>query len=72
MDTSRGRSRLGSHRRASCPIRGRVCIQAHEVAGERDEGAPDLILGEVVQREVGQAGVLGGADAVLGAGPAAG
>jgi hypothetical protein len=27
-----------------------------EVAGEGDQGAPDLALGEVVQREVGQPG----------------
>ena len=39
--------------------------------GERDDGAPDLVLGEVVQRQVGQAGVFGDADAVLAAGPAA-
>ena len=42
-----------------------------QVGGKGDEGAPDLILGEVVQRQVGQAGVLRAADAVLGAGPAA-
>jgi hypothetical protein len=42
-----------------------------ELAGEGDQGAPDLVLGEVVQGQVGQAGVLRGADAVLGAGAAA-
>ncbi len=39
-----------------------------QVERERDQGAPDLVLGEVVQRQVGQSGVLGDADAVLGAG----
>src|SRR3954454_6688943 len=42
-----------------------------QVGGERDDGAPDLVLREVVQRQVGRAGVLGASDAVLGAGPAA-
>jgi hypothetical protein len=42
-----------------------------ELAGQGHEGAPDLLLGEVVQREVGQPGILPAADAVLGAGPAA-
>ena len=42
-----------------------------QFAGEGDEGAPDLVLVEVVQRQVRQAGVLGDADPVLGAGPAA-
>jgi hypothetical protein len=42
-----------------------------QVEGERDNGAPDLVLGEVVQGQVGQAGVLRAADAVLAAGAAA-
>ncbi len=42
-----------------------------ELTGERDHGAPELVLGEAVQRQVGQAGVLGGADPVLGPGAAA-
>jgi hypothetical protein len=42
-----------------------------QVGGERDQGAPVLVPGEVVQRQVGQAGVFGVADAVLGAGAAA-
>jgi hypothetical protein len=42
-----------------------------QVAGECHDGAPDLVLRKVVQRQVGQPGVLGGADAVLGAGPVA-
>jgi hypothetical protein len=42
-----------------------------QVTGEGDDGAPDLVLGEVVQRQVGQPAVLGAADPVLGPGPAA-
>jgi hypothetical protein len=42
-----------------------------QLDGERDDGAPDLVLGEVVQRQIGQPGVFGVADAVLAAGPAA-
>ena len=42
-----------------------------ELAGQRDDGAPDPVLVQVVQGQVGQPGVLRGADAVLGAGPAA-
>ena len=42
-----------------------------ELAGQGDDGAPDLVLGEAVQRQVGQPGVLGGADPVLGPGAAA-
>src|SRR4051794_41939802 len=42
-----------------------------QVSGERHQGAPDLVGGEVVQRQVGQPGVLGAPDAVLGPGAAA-
>jgi hypothetical protein len=35
------------------------------LAGQRDDRAPDLVLGEVMQREVAQACVLRGADPVL-------
>ena len=42
-----------------------------QVDGEGDDGAPDLVLSEVVQRQVGQSGVLGHPDAVFGAGSAA-
>ena len=51
--------------------RASICIQAVQFAGQRDDLAPDLVLGEVVQRQVAQAGVLGAADPVLAAGPAA-
>jgi hypothetical protein len=42
-----------------------------QLAGQRDDGAPDLVLGEVVQRQVGQPGVLHGSDTAVGVGPAA-
>ena len=42
-----------------------------ELAGQRDDGAPDAVLVQLVQGQVGQPGVLRGADAVLGAGLAA-
>src|SRR3954468_23809836 len=42
-----------------------------QVSGERHQGAPDLVGGEVVQRQVGQPGVLGAPDAVLVPGAAA-
>ena len=46
------------------PAAGRVSGQGEglqpgdQFDGERDDGAPDLVLGEVVQRQIGQAGVL--------------
>ena len=42
-----------------------------EFGGQHDDGAPDLVLGEVVQRQVHQPGVFADPDAVFGAGPAA-
>jgi len=42
-----------------------------QLAGQGDDGAADPVLRELAQRQVGQPGVLGAADAVLGAGPAA-
>jgi hypothetical protein len=42
-----------------------------ELGGEHDDGAPDLVLVEVVQRQVGQAGVLAYPDPVFGTGPPA-
>lgn len=59
------------------PPSGRVVVQGEhlepggELAGKADDGAPDLVLGGVVQGEVGQAGVFGVADAVFAAGPPA-
>src|SRR6202044_2835490 len=42
-----------------------------QLAGQRPDLAPQLVLGEALEREVPQAGVLGAADPVLAAGPAA-
>ena len=42
-----------------------------DLAGQRDDGLPDPVLVQLVQRQVGQPGVLRGADAVLGPGAAA-
>src|SRR5918994_2605089 len=42
-----------------------------EFAGQLHDRAPDAVLVEPVQGQILQAGVLGGADAVLAAGPAA-
>jgi hypothetical protein len=42
-----------------------------ELGGETDQGAPGPVLVEVVQREVGQAGVFGVPDPVFGPCPAA-
>lgn len=41
-----------------------------KVAGEGDDGAPDLVLGEGLERQVAQSGVLRDADPVLTSGPA--
>jgi hypothetical protein len=68
--SSRRRSRLGSHRRAWWPCRASICIQA-VISQARATAAPDLVLGEVVEREIAQAGVLRGADPVLAPGAAA-
>jgi hypothetical protein len=67
-ENSRSRSRFGSPRRAWCLARASICSHPGQLARERDEDAPDAVLGEVVQRQVGQPGVLGAADATLGAG----
>ena len=59
------------------PPSGRVTREGEELhpgfqlAGQGDEGAPDLVLGEAVEREVGESGGLGVPDLVLTAGPAA-
>jgi len=52
-------------------VQGEQLGPGDEFAGERDDGAPDAVLGEGVQREVGQAGVFGLADAAFAAGSAA-
>jgi hypothetical protein len=40
-----------------------------ELDGETDHSQPELVLGEPVQRKVGQPGVFADADAVLATGP---
>jgi len=71
VDSSRNRNRLGS------PPAGRMLNQGEhgqpgeQVAGQGDDGAPDPVLVEPVQRKVGRAGDLRAADPVLAAGPAA-
>ncbi len=67
---SRNRSALGSHRRASCPCRASVCIQAVISAASATTAHQMPVRGEGVQGQVGQAGVLGQADPVLAARPA--
>jgi hypothetical protein len=42
-----------------------------ELAGQLHDGAPNPVLVKAVQREVGQAGVFGGPDAVFAAGATA-
>ena len=42
-----------------------------QVQGEHDQFDPDLVRGKTMQGQVGQTGVLGGTDAIFGAGPAA-
>jgi hypothetical protein len=52
-------------------VQGEHLHPGQEFAGQRDEFAPDLVLGEVVEWQVGQAGVFGAVDAVLTACPSA-
>jgi hypothetical protein len=52
-------------------VEGEELSPGEEFAGESDQGAPDPVRVEPVQRQVGQASVLGVADPVLGPGPAA-
>jgi hypothetical protein len=57
------------------PAAGRVVGQGKglrpdsQLAGQRDDRTPDLVLGQVVQRQVGKPGVLRAPNPVLGAGP---
>ena len=52
-------------------VQGEHLHPGEQFAGQGDDLAPDLVLGEAVQGEVAQAGVLGAADPVLAPGPAA-
>ena len=59
------------------PAAGGLVVQGEELhpggqfGGEGDDGAPDLVLGEAVQGQVGQSGVLGDSDPVFAAGSSA-
>jgi hypothetical protein len=66
---SRSRSRLGSQRRSG-PVSA-SSVYRRSGPGQGDDLASHLVLGEAVQREVPQAGVLRAADPVLAPGPAA-
>jgi hypothetical protein len=66
----RSRSRLGSQGPGGA-VEGEHLHPGGEFAGHGDQLAPDLVLRVAVQRQVAQAGVFGGADAVLAAGAAA-
>src|SRR5215213_9420608 len=48
---------------------GEVLGPGEQVGGQGDQFQPDLVGGEVVQRQVAQSGVLQAADPVLGSGP---
>ncbi len=52
-------------------VQGEHLHPGQQFAGQGDDLAPDLVLGEAVQGQVAQAGVLGAADAVLAPGAAA-
>jgi hypothetical protein len=52
-------------------VQGEQLHPGDQFAGQGDDLQPDLVLGEVVQWQVAQAGVLGGPDPVLAAGSAA-
>ena len=56
---------------AGLPCQGEQLGPGQQFAGQGGDLAPQLVLGEAVEREVAQPGVLGVPDAVLAAGPAA-
>jgi hypothetical protein len=56
---------------AGGPSQGEHLHPGEQLAGQRGDLAPDLVLGEPVEGEVAQAGVLGGLDPVLTPGAAA-
>ncbi|GAA1928196.1 hypothetical protein [Streptantibioticus ferralitis] len=64
-EKSRSRRRLGSQRRAG-PVRASIGIQAGR-SRDLDDLQPELVLRGLVEGQVAQAGVAGGADALLGA-----
>lgn len=60
-----------TRRRAVCAGQRQALGEGDQVLRERADFQPDGVLGGVVEGQVAQAGVLGGADAVLDAGVAA-
>ena len=56
---------------AGGPGQGEHLRPGQQLAGQGDDLAPQLVLGEALQRQVPQPGVLGAADPVLAAGPPA-
>jgi hypothetical protein len=55
---------------AGGPGQGQHLRPCQQFAGQRDDLAPGLVLGEALERQVPQPGVLGAADPVLAPGPA--
>jgi hypothetical protein len=51
-------------------VKGEHLHPGQQLAGQRDDLAPDLVLGEAVQGQVAKPGVLGAPDPVLAPGPA--
>lgn len=66
MEYSRSRRRVGSQTPGLVVGRREHLGPRGQLDGQRDDRDPDLVVGEAVQRQGGQAGVLRGADAVFG------
>jgi hypothetical protein len=49
-------------------VKGEHLGPGRQLHGQGDESTPDLVGGEAVQGQIGQAGVLAGANTVLAAG----
>ena len=69
ISKSRPRSFFGSHRRDFLSVKAFPLTPGHDLRGEHDHMAPELVASEGFQRQVRQSGVLGIADTVLTAGP---
>ena len=65
--SSHRRSRLGSQRRAGCPVKASTCVQTSRSAASMVISS-QIWFGRRRERQVGQAGVIEVADAILGAG----
>jgi hypothetical protein len=70
MPSSRRRSRLGAQRRAACSVSARVCIHAVGSAASATIAHQIWLAANACNGRLASPGVLGGADAVLGAGAA--